>query len=865
MIFLPSSASKKRKREAENARKNRAEIVANRSLGKVTRRELFKWGIFTAGGFIAAKNGLSPFASSAFAGEIPTGTPLSPFPRRDAAGTIIDLPYVQPLLRLHNLTRHPLTSTGGSDAQLVWPAALGEPNALRRANTATILHTVNLANADNTGNVSVSGTTGPKEGRPPGEAFAHQRWNELVNGAAGLDGEVSNPLPPVGALVSTGQIIPGISYNLANNWQTQNPSAVWTFGEGRFVRGGTDQNGNLAFPILLQARYGESVMLRHYNNLPFFDPQFGSPDFPNVPNNTNGGFGRQEPATHNHNGHNGAESDGATNSHFFPGEYYDYHYSLMMARRDRGLIDSIGRNMDTLLGVKRGDNRCSTPTNDGGIINVPGDFREAQGSLWFHDHRISFTSENVYKGYAALLEYFSGPDRGYERPLSNATANAVNLRYPSGFRNGKTWGNRDFDVYLLVQDVAFSPDGQLFFDIFDTDGFLGDVMHVNFQWKPTFKVLPRKYRFRILSAGMSRWIKLAIADSLDPNTANVVPVDIISNDGNLFPRAVRNQTELSTQSTAERLDIIVDFSRGLSPNSQVGKRYYLVNMLEFKNGRDADKALTVRESLSGLSDDPAVGAIMQFEVVNAVQSIDDPTVTNTIANACGVNDQSRVPDPGADWEIPTVEPVRTRVISFGRGADGGGLPFDHPDGPEPWGVNVNNGGMFQADMRRNSNLPRPGDVEHWTIESGNGWGHPVHLHFEEAKTLSRKGEPIPATELNKRKDVWGIGGFKGAATFQVAFGEFGGAYVNHCHNTVHEDNAMLMRYDLIRGDSNANAIDNVHITVLPTPDPRPEGVTYVKSCFLPEGNPQGFDTGVDECPAEKHIGPVVSSTDPRTK
>mgnify|MGYP001569995933 CR=1 FL=1 len=871
MIFLPGDASKKRQKEAENARRNRAEIVANRSWGKVTRRDLFKWGIFTAGGFIAAQNGLSPFAKSAF-GQVPTGTPLSPFPRRNNAGVIIDLPYIQPLLRLHNLTRHPLTRSGtGSNTELVWPAALGESNSLRRANTTTILHKVNLANAANNGNVSTPGTTGPQEGRPPGEAFAHQRWNELVNGGTGLDGRVSNPLPPVGVRMCTGQITPGVSYNLANNWPAQNPSAIWTPGEpvgaDRFVRGANwIANGDLTFPALMQARYGESVMLRHYNNMPFFDPGFGTAGFPNNPNSTNGGFGRQEPTTHNHNGHNGAESDGAGNAHFFPGQYYDYLYSLMLARRDGGLIDSIGRNVDTLIGINRADNRASAPTDDGGIVQVPGDFRETQGTLWFHDHRISFTSENVYKGYASMLEYFSGADRGYERALSNVTANNVNLRYPSGFRNGKTWGNRDFDVYLIVQDVAFAPDGQLFFDVFETDGFLGDVMHVNFQWKPVLKVLPRKYRFRILSAGMSRWVKLALVDSLDPNTANTVPVDIIANDGNLFPQRVRNQSELSIQGTAERLDIVVDFSRGLTGNTnlnnQVGKKYYLVNMLEFQNGRVISKTFTPRQALAGTSPDPAVGAIMQFEVASSVQSIDDPTVANTIANACGSNDQSQVNDPGAAWEIPTVTPVRTRVFDFVRGAAGGGLPFDHPDGEEPWGVKVNNKTSYQADMRRVSNLPRPGDIEHWTIKSANGWGHPIHLHFEEAKTLSRKGGrgAIPATELNKRKDVWSIGHDKGDYTFQTQFGEFGGAYVNHCHNTVHEDNAMLMRYDLIKGNSNAN-IEAVHVTVLPTPDPRPEGVTYVKSCFLSEGNPQGFSTGVDVCP-EPDIGPVVPTTAP---
>jgi hypothetical protein len=263
-----------------------------------------------------------------------------------------------------------------------------------------------------------------------------------------------------------------------------------------------------------------------------------------------------------------------------------------------------------------------------------------------------------------------------------------------------------------------------------------------------------------------------------------------------------------------------------------------------------------------------VGAIMQFQIASSVPSIDDPTATNTIANSCGANDMSRVVDPndlGTDWEVPTVQPVRTRTIQFVRGADGGGLPFDHPDAsPEPWGIVVNGGAAHLADMRRSSNIPRPGDVEQWTIQSGGGWGHPVHLHFEEGKTLNRQGKGGAFTDIerNKRKDVWHIGHNTGDVTFQVVFGEFGGAYVNHCHNTVHEDNAMLLRYDLIKGDSNA-PLDNVHITILPTPDPRPQGTTYVNSCYLPEGNPQGFVTGVDVCP-EPSIGPVVPSTDPRT-
>src|SRR5574341_55705 len=134
MFFVSRKNSQARLREAEDARRNRAEIVKALSTGQITRRDLIKAGIFTAGGFLALKHGLNPFASSAFA-AVPTGTPLSPFPRRDAVGNIVDRAFAQPLLRFHNLTRHPLTSTGGADGQLVWPAGMGEPNAVRRENT----------------------------------------------------------------------------------------------------------------------------------------------------------------------------------------------------------------------------------------------------------------------------------------------------------------------------------------------------------------------------------------------------------------------------------------------------------------------------------------------------------------------------------------------------------------------------------------------------------------------------------------------------------------------------------------------------------------------------------------------------------
>ena len=105
------------------------------------------------------------------------------------------------------------------------------------------------------------------------------------------------------------------------------------------------------------------------------------------------------------------------------------------------------------------DPRAGSPDDSGGINNVPGDWHETMSTHWFHDHMFSFTSQNVYKGNAAMFNIYSALDRGNE-----AINDGVNLRLPSG--TAKTSGNLDYDVNLMLTDKAFDANGQLFFDIF---------------------------------------------------------------------------------------------------------------------------------------------------------------------------------------------------------------------------------------------------------------------------------------------------------------------------------------------------------------------------------------------------------------
>ncbi len=167
---------------------------------------------------------------------------------------------------------------------------------------------------------------------------------------------------------------------------------------------------------------------------------------------------------------------------------------------------------------------------------------------WFHDHMFTFTSQNVYKGNAAMFNIYSSLDRGDE-----SVADGVNLRLPSGSSNGKGWGNLDYDVNLMLADKAFDSTGQLYFDIFDFDGFLGDAMTVNLTYLPYFEVERRKYRFRILNASVSRFFKYGLSDGTQ--------MIQIANDGNLLPTVVP-QAVSDEQGIAERYDWVLT-----SPNT----------------------------------------------------------------------------------------------------------------------------------------------------------------------------------------------------------------------------------------------------------------------------------------------------------
>jgi manganese oxidase len=744
-FWLSENSDRRRIRDAENARKNRAEINKALSHGQVSRRDLVKWGLFTTAGIVAPIGGLSPFVRplhgqtvtpsfSRGGSGIPTGLPSSPL-----FGV---LPFTQPMPRFDVFQRNPVASLS--------PAPQAQANQTQQPLDPKLVG-------------GQTGLTGPIEGRPPGAIWGHQRFTQNPP-VIGIDASTSpattnttyNPQVPSSLNSGINPATP-IPLKFHPSMPTQQPNSVWTF------------NGTIP-PKLMLGRYGEPILFRHHNRLPADVTQ-------------NNGFGRNTLSTHEHNGHHGAENDGFTGAYFFPNQFYDYHYPIVLA----GF---------TTINATATDPRAGSPNGSGGINKVPGDWHETMSTHWFHDHMFSFTAQNVYKGDAGMFNIYSSLDRGNE-----AINDGVNLRLPSGTTND--WGNLDYDVNLMFADKAWDANGQLNMDIFQFDGFLGDRMTVNLAYKPFFQVERRKYRFRLLNASVSRFFVFALSDSS-------VMVQI-ANDGNLLPLTVP-LTQLDQQGIAERYDIVIDFSR-----YTIGQTVDLVNLQEHQDGKGPGQILTVSGALSGQSSDPAVGACLRFQVVR------NPVVPDQ--SICPNTPITLIPNP----DLSAIPVTRERLFTFDdRASQNNNDPVTSYTGGGNWGIATDNtggtsrrtgGSALKADFGRISAAPKFGTREIWTLQGGFNWDHPIHIHFEEGQILARNGSlsNVPQAERG-RKDVYRLKE-NGSVTLTMQFRDWGGMFMEHCHNTMHEDNAMLLRWEI-------NAAGGVFLNPLPTPIPKPTGVTF---------------------------------------
>jgi FtsP/CotA-like multicopper oxidase with cupredoxin domain len=464
------------------------------------------------------------------------------------------------------------------------------------------------------------------------------------------------------------------------------------------------------------AHYGTPFIVRNYNNLP----------------TDNGGFGLNSVTTHLHNGHTPSESDGFPCDYFAAGQYYDQYYPNVLA----------------------GFNSTHISTN--------GDINESLGTLWYHDHRENFTSQNVYKGLVGFYLLFNNYDTGDE---------TTGFRLPSF---------PAYDIPMAFADRCFdAATGQMVFDTFNTDGILGDKFMVNGVIQPVLHVSPRRYRLRWLNTGPSRFLQVYITDLANPSASQ--PFWQISNDGNLLPKPV--QVPAVALGVAERADVIVDFRQ------YAGKTIYLENRLDQPNGQGGPTGSVVAGGQ---------GFLMLKIIVDGASVADNSVDPATLPSY---------------YALPSVSasPLVTRSFDFDQTRDG------------QWTVN---GALFNCNTVRFK--VKQNSLEQWSFNGGFGWSHPIHVHLEEFQVT--RGAPglygSSSDDYNNysrwssqycwsgcssnssgvnlaRKDVVRLIP-RGNVTVKMRFRDWLGRYPMHCHNVIHEDHAMMLRFDVAAtGDTNS--------------------------------------------------------------
>ena len=362
-------------------------------------------------------------------------------------------------------------------------------------------------------------------------------------------------------------------------------------------------NGLVPGPTIKATR-GRRVVVRQVNALPAVHPVLGYTPWT---------------STHLHGMPSEPQFDGYASDITMPGQWKDYHYP----------------------------NNCEART------------------LWYHDHGVHHTAQNVYMGLAGQYH------------LTDPVEAALPL--PRG----------SYDVPLTIADRMFAEDGSLLWDDNDQSALNGDVILVNGQPWPTMKVARRKYRFRILNGSLGRGYRLRLS--------NGQPFQVIATDGGLM--AAPQTVSQITVGMAERYEIVVDFA-GLAP----GQKVQLVN-LGVKNSIDYDHT----------------GKIMQFEVtadpfdpannaVPAVLAAPHPAMTLKVAQSTATR-RMRLKRDGVLWTINGRTWADVEASGFTEI-----FANPAPGAVEIWEVENSSGGWFHPlhihlvdfqVLSRNGRPPRP--------------------------------------------------------------------------------------------------------------------------------------------------------------
>ena len=368
-------------------------------------------------------------------------------------------------------------------------------------------------------------------------------------------------------------------------------------------------------------------------------------------------------------------------------------------------------------------------------VTNPGQFKDyyypngqPERTLWYHDHAVSITAVNAYFGQAGFYE-LKDP--------------AVNLGLPQD----------QYDVPLMIAARQFAADGSLVSPANERVSLYGDVITVNAQPWPYMKVEPRKYKFRLLDASVSRTFRLYLVDDSAPTTR--LPFTVVAADAGYLSKPVPTTDVVIAM--AERWEIVIDFAQ------YAGKNLTIMNERQFQTNPDF----------------AATDRVIRFVVGN--------TVTSTANNG---------PIPSVLGNLAIPPPKNTIDHEF---------EFQSKNGQ--WLIN---GVGFEDVANRILAKPQRGKVERWRlINKGGGWSHPIHVHLVDFQVESRVGGRGAVTpyEAASLKDVVYLGTNE-QVEILADFAPWPGVYMFHCHNLVHEDHDMMAAFNVSNVDLSAYGYDD---------------------------------------------------------
>jgi spore coat protein A len=426
------------------------------------------------------------------------------------------------------------------------------------------------------------------------------------------------------------------------------------------------------------------------------------------------------------------------------------------------------------------------------VFHYPLDQRVAL--LWYHDHVMGVTKFDVYAGLAGLWIVRDKRERELELPEGPP-----------------------FELPLLIQDRNF--------DVDEGGGLTGRLVHktdpdvmeafapfttVNGKVWPVLDVQPASYRLRVINGSNARAYRLVLLRNGEPELDRITQ---IGTDHGLLHIPVRLPSDGLTLASAERADLLVDFS-DLEPGSELTLLNTAAAPFDGSTFPAADAGDAA--NVDGLLPYPQV---MRFRVTRG------PAARRTIPRELATDYRTVSVEALADAPRRVIalverelegEPSMLTMRELAIAPDG----FSGPVVTVTEGEQTTRYQVVASHFEDTTTFfPMLGEYEVWRLINLTGDTHPIHLHLDPFQILAR--HPIryeipedgigdrdlaatitlgrdPDDELdhaideNERglKDTIRVNPNE-IVEIAVRFTTFSGRYMYHCHILEHEDRDMM--------------------------------------------------------------------------